>query len=335
MSTRWLITTFLGMSAVGFGFPNVCDVVETPHFERELGLSVRNAWCPSSPPWPPWPCSHVSYNVPRYFIEVVNHPKETMFSGLPGVRFQLRGMRDIAPFAAEDSTGAFSYHAHAIHVPFTWVAFAGMPCGGALPDLTCFSAASEHLGSRWNSGYPDMVQPQVLFWAPKPAACLKKGAAMSVTGQWGMTGGGIEPMCSFKLPWWIRRYPPTDAPVCTGWGQHLPRSGTVTSSDQTTASLVIASRIKSIAGDVYRSVGSNPTDKWQMIYPQVSSSFREGQNIGYLRLMQVNEVGRLGGKFTKFLYVIWQQTTCTVDRITGNLSKVWIKGVKAACKGLN
>lgn len=314
--------------------PNVCDVVNTPQFTSEVGLTVKFAWCPSPFPWPPWPCAHVSYNLPKYFIEVVNHPKQTMFGKLPGVRIQLLSMKPGFPFAAEDDSGSYSYHAHALHVPFSQWAFSGMACGGGAPDLFCFAAASEHLGHHWRSGAGDMKQAQLLAWAASPKSCFLMGAAVSTTGQWGITGGGIDPMCSTNFPQFLPVFPPTDAPVCTGWGQHLPRTGTVTSSDQTTASLLVASRIKSIAADVFRSVSSSLSDKWQMIYPQASAGFREGQNTAFLRIRGVNELGRLRGRFSKFLYAIWQRHSCTVDAASGGLTKIWLASIKAACRGM-
>ncbi|MFK7826809.1 MAG: hypothetical protein AB8G05_21885 [Oligoflexales bacterium] len=289
----WLLSTSVVLAV---DFPNVCDVVNAPQFKRELNLQVRHAMCPSPFPYPPWPCSHISYNLPKYFIEVVNHPGESMFSQLPGVNLQLILMNDRLPFAAEDSQGSYSYHAHIINVPFSQLIFSGLPCGGGVPDLFCFSAASEHLGSNWKTGFADLWQPQFKAWLPSPKSCLMKGSASSATGQWGVTGGGIEPMCSNAWVGRLWRYPPSDSPVCTGWGVHFPRTGTTTSSDQTTASLMIASRIKSLGGDVFRSVSSNWTDKWQMLYPQSTSSFKEGQNIATLRANSVNEIGRISGR---------------------------------------
>ena len=334
MLYRCLVLSAAWVGSPLWGFPNVCDVVNAPQFESEFALTVTYAMCPSPPPLPPWPCAHVNYNLPKYFIEVVNQPKQSLFSALPGVATQMAAVTDILPFAAEDDSGAYSYHAHALHVPFTQWAFSGMPCGGGLPDLFCFSAASEHLGSNWRTGAADLKQPQVLAWALSPKACMLKGAAVSTTGDWGVTGGGLSAMCSSSLAAALPFYPPTDAPVCTGWGQHLPRSGTVTSSDQTTASLVIASRIKSIGSDVFHSIASNHSDKWQMIYPQTSSSFKEGQNIALLRLKQVNEIGRLRGRLNKYLYAIWQQSSCTVEAPRGAMAHAWLAGVKAACGGM-
>ena len=319
--------------AFSLSFPNVCDVVNTGLFEKEFELSVKYDWCPSTPPWPPWPCAHVSYNLPKYFIEVVNNPGETMFSVLPGVNFQLRFIGNRLPFAAENDHGAYSYHSHIINIPFTQEAFAGLPCGGGVPDLFCLSAASEHLGTNWTTGWADRKQALYLAWAANPKLCLKKGIAASTTGQWAVTYGGVEAMCS--NPWIgnLPIFPPTDAPVCTGWGIHFPRTGSVMSSDQTTASLVIASRIKSIGGSVFRSVSSTPTDKWQMIYPSSSSSFKEGQNISWLRGKGVNEVGRFSGRLNKYLYVVWQQHRCTVSAARGGIARAWIRVLKQACKG--
>lgn len=329
MRNLWLVLV-LGMNSPIWGFPNVCDVVKTPQFGSEVELSVEYDWCPSPFPLPPWPCAHVSYNLPIYFIEVVNHPGETMFGGLPFVKWQMSGERGL-PFATEDDNGSFSFHAHAIRVPFTQWAFAIMPCGNGLPDLFCFGAASEHLGSHWKTGKPDMKQPHFLAWGLKPKACLAKGALVSATGQWGITGGGLGAYCSNswhgKLSW----YPPTDAPICTGWGVHFPRTGIATSSDQTTASLLVASRIKSIGGDVFRTISGSVSDKWQMIHPHSTSCFKEGQNIALLRAKGLNEISRLSGKPDKYLYAIWQKSRCTVDAFTGTLSHLWLKAVKAMC----
>ncbi|MFK7823629.1 MAG: hypothetical protein AB8G05_05705 [Oligoflexales bacterium] len=316
-----------------FKFPNACDVVNTMQFEQEMNLRVRYSWCPSPWPLPPWPCAHVSYNLPKYFIEVVHHPGETMFGSLPFAKWQIAPYSSPIGFSAVDDHGAYSYHAHVINVPLSQVAFGALPCGGGVPDLLCFSAASEHLGSNWQTGVADKLQTQFLAWAPRPKACLTKGSAVGLTGQWGVTGGGIEFSCSHPFAAWLPRYPPTDAPVCTAWGIHFPRTGIATSSDTTTAALLVASRIKSIGSDVFRSVNSNLTDKWQMIYPHSTSSFREGQSIPWLRVRGVNEAGRLSGKPDKFLFVVWQKSKCTVDAARGSISHIWKSAVKAACKG--
>ena len=327
-----IFSSFKGQGKV-LSFPNACDVVNTSQFEQEMDLKVKYSWCPSPWPLPTWPCAHVSYNLPRYFIEVVNHPGETLFGALPFAKWQIAPYRSIRGFSAVDDNGAYSYQAHVINVPLSQLAFSGLPCGGGIPDLMCFSAASEHLGSNWLTGIADKSQAQFLAWAPRPKACLTKGAAVGLTGQWGVSGGGLEFSCSHPFAAWIPRYPPTDAPVCTAWGIHFPRTGIVTSSDTTTAALLVASRIKSIGSDVFRSVNSNLSDKWQMIYPHSTSSFKEGQSISWLRGIGVNEAGRLAGKPTKFLFVVWQQSRCTVGAARGSVSHLWKNTIKAACRG--
>ena len=320
-------------SGRGISFPNICDVVNTSSFREELDLSFEPTLCG----WPvPRPCLKFSYWIPKYFIEVVNSPKDSMFSGHPVANLQLQSASALPiPFGAEDDDGSYSYHAHVINVPLAPALLSPMPCQGGMQGLGCFAAMSEHLGTNWKTGHADMKQPHYLLWGMSPKACLLKGAAVGITGQWGVTGGGIEGMCSNellgKLPW----YPPTDAPVCTGWGIHFPRTGTVTSSDQTTASLLVASRIKSIGGDVFRSVSSNFNEKWQMMYPQTSSSFKEGQNVAYLRTKMVNETGRLKGRPSKFLYLIWHKVSCTRDMAWLPAAYVWLAGLQAVCKGFS
>ena len=311
-------------------FPTICDMVNTPFFLKEVELRHTPIVCPGPISRP---CVNISYYVPTYFIEVVSNPKETMFAGLPGVMVQLSSSLEVPIFGAEDDNGSYSYHAHVIHVPLAQFLFAGMPCGGGLPDLFCFSAMSEHLGSNWKTGLADNWHPQVLGWAFSPQGCLLKGAVMSISGDWGTAGGELGAMCSVPMNW-IPTYPPTNQPVCTGWGIHFPRTGTTTSSDQTTASLMIASRIKSLGGEVFRSVSSNRTDKWQMIYPQTSSSFREGQNVGSLFLKGVSEIGRLQGRIKNYLYVIWQQTSCIRDVPFAAEAEAWLAATQATCKAV-
>lgn len=317
----------------GLSFPNVCDVVNTRNFTKELSFSFQPDVCG----WPiTRPCFKFSYWIPKYFIEVVNSPKDSFFKGYMLADLQLESASALPiPYGAEDDNGAYSYQAHIINVPFAPWAFGGMPCQGGIPDLGCFSAMSEHLGENWRTGKADLKQPHYLLWGMSPKACLLKGAAVGVTGQWGVTGGGVEFMCSNEfmgnLPW----YPPTDAPVCTGWGIHFPRTGTVISSDQTTASLLVASRIKSIGGDVFRSVSNSWNEKWQMIYPQTSSSFKEGQNVAYLRTRLVNELGRLKGKPSKFLYLVWNKVSCKRDIPFLFEAYAWIAALQLTCKGFS
>jgi hypothetical protein len=311
--------------------PNVCDVVRSSHFRDALDFKYRVTTCGK---WPfPRPCAHFEYYVPKYFVEIVGNPKETYFSTLPGVAVQLAWTKGGLPFGTDDDNGAYSFHAHVIRVPLANAFFLGLPCSGALPDLFCFSAMSEHLGSHWQTGLADRFQPKFLAWSASPKACLVKGALASTGGSWEGGIGQDVSTCSAPLDW-LPLFPPSNQPVCTGWGIHFPRTGTVTSSDPTTASLVIASRIKSIGSEVLQSISSSFDEKWQMIYPQTSSTFKEGQNIALLMTKGVNELGRLSGHFKNYLYVVWQKTECTGEIPQIWEAKAWISGMSATCKAL-
>ena len=141
-------------------------------------------------------------------------------------------------------------------------------------------------------------------------------------------------MCSLDRSW-ITKYPPSNQPVCNGLGIIFPRYGTVTSTDQTTASLVIASRIRSLGSEVFQSVPTFSDEKWQMIYPQTSSCFREGQNIGFLRIKGVSEIGRIwSGKLKNYLYVVWRSIHCSKDAPFLASATAWPTILKNTCQGL-
>ncbi len=310
-------------------FPNVCTVVNTPTFPGLLELSIAPTICPGIPPRP---CAHFSYYVPKYFIEVVANPAESFFSAIPGVGVQIGTLIDRIPYGVEANSGSYSSHAHVLNVPLSEWAFEEFPCGGASQDYYCLSAMSEHLGIHWKSGSPDMWQPTFQAWAISPKACILKGAAESLAGSGSSGRGGGNIPCSRRMDWLVK-YPPTSQPICTGWGIHFPRGGTVTSSDQTTASLVIASRIKSLGAEVFHSVSISPDEKWQMIYPNPSAGFREGQNIAAVWGLGANELGRLRGTFKNYLYVIWQRVSCTKDIPYVAFTKAWLAALQAICKG--
>lgn len=308
-------------------FPNICDVVNQPHFEQGFELKFKPTMCGDIIPRP---CAQIEYYVPKYFIEVVNNAKETFFGDLPGVKTQLHQTRASLPFAAEDDHDSYSFQAHTISIPFSQWVLAELPCGGSAADTFCFSSMSEHYGSHWSSGSGDLFQPKFLAWSVSPKACLVAGAATSVIGERLVPTGSDAPMCSFPLGW-LTRYPPSLQPVCTGWGIHFPRSGAVVSSDPTTASLVIASRIRSLGAEILHGISISNDEKWQMMLPQKSGFFREGENIGMLGLKSVGEMGRTTGNFRNYLYGIWQKQSCTKDIAWVVSTKVWIQGLKAAC----
>ncbi len=311
-------------------FPNVCDVINSPTFNQTLDFQTSSTTCHG---FPPRPCAQISYYVPKYFIEVVSNPAETFFRALPGVNFQLARVLDRIPYGVEANSGSYSYHAHALNIPFSQWAFNELPCGGTVPDIFCFSAMSEHLGLNWKTGKADLAQPAFLAWAANPKLCIAYGAAKSLAGQNSGIYGGTNPTCSFPMGW-LPKYPPSSAPICTGWGIHFPRSGTVTSSDQLTASLVIASRIKSLGAEVFQTLSASPDEKWQMVLPNQSASFFEGENVSWLLPSGVHELGRFRGPFKNYLYAVWQKTTCVQDWPAVWYSRLWIAFIQSACKGV-
>ncbi|MBI2603776.1 MAG: hypothetical protein HYW48_12055 [Deltaproteobacteria bacterium] len=325
------VLTLATASSPSLGFPNVCDLIRSDKFRDALDYSYSYTTCEGFPF--SRPCARFSYYLPKYFIEVVSNPKETYFRELPGVAMQLNFTAGGLPTGTDDDMGSYSYQAHAIRVPFASWAFEGMPCSGELPDLFCFSAMSEHLGLNWKTGAADLSQLKFLAWSQSPKACLLAGAATSTSGSWSGGLGQDVKSCSFNLQW-IPKYPPSLQPICTGWGVHFPRTGTVTSSDTTTGSLVIASRIKSLGAEVFQNISISPDEKWQMVFPQMSSPFREGQNVAFLRTKGVTEVGRLSGNIKNYLYAIWQKTTCKRDIPHIWEAKLWLGEIATACRVL-
>lgn len=322
---------FSSYATSAWSFPTVCSVVNSPHF---LGcLELRKV--PSTCGFPPRPCVHYSYYVPQYFIEVVNNPRESFFTTMPSAAKQLALLKDVVPFGADEDSGEYSYHAHTINVPFTRWAFYGLSCGGATWDNMCFTSMSEHLGGNWKTGAADLLQPTFLAWSAAPKACLIKGAVTSTTGSSTPTGYPASSYICSSDRSLIPKYPPSNQPVCNGWGIVFPRYGTVTNSDPMTSSLMIASRMRSLGSEVFQSVPTFPDEKWQMISPQTSSCFREGQNVSVLQAKGVSEVGRLvSGKFKNYLYVVWKRVGCTRDVHTIPSTLAWPGVMQASCRGI-
>ena len=325
------LLVFLSVPVATWSFPSVCHIVKTSSFRKCLQLKISSSMCGL----PPRPCARFNYHVPQYFIEVTDGG--TFFKELPPVKLQLQSTKGGLPIATEEDEGTFSYHAHVISVPFAAWVFNELPCGGALWDKFCFLAMSEHLGRLWKTGEGDLWQPAFLAWGTSPKACLLKGAVEGIRSgskmNHSLPANSHLGLCSLDRSW-LKRFPPSKAPVCSGWGIHFPRYATVNTSDATTASLVIASRIKSLGAEVFRSIPSYGDEKWQMIYPKSSSCFQEGQNIGRLRLKGVNEMGRLSGKIKNYLYVIWKPVNCTRDAVWVPATHAWLAALKGVCLGL-
>ena len=71
-----------------------------------------------------------------------------------------------------------------------------------------------------------------------------------------------------------------------------------------------------------------------MIYPQSSSCFREGQNIGLLETIKnARETGRLtSGKLKGYLYVVWSKVSCCRDFAELPVYYALLEALPAACK---
>ena len=310
--------------------PNACTVAASAGYESCLNLTIGSCSCG----FPPRPCARVSYYVPQSFIEVWPDPKASFFSDISGVAAQLSKVSSM-PFGAEADDDTQSFHAHAIAVPLTSVLFSLMPAGGARMEKYCFDGMSEHFGSHWNTGKGDMLQPSFLAFSLAPKLCLLKGAATSVGNSKQSSYSSDSAICSFELPK-IDMFPPSTHPVCNGWGVFFPRYGTYKGVASVTGALMIASRLKSLSVEVFKSMPSDPDEKWQMIYPQGSSCFSEGQNAAVLEsAMNVKEIGRLSGLKPKgFLFTTWKRVTTCRDLDIIPRVRAAATVIPQICKGL-
>lgn len=313
-----------------FAFPNICDVVKTVEFNSCMSIKKSSCLCGS---WPfKRPCARLSYYIPQSFIEVFHEPKRTFFNGLPGAEIQLKTLKvPSAPFGVVGSDSTHSYHSHTLGIPLGFISNF-LACGGARWEKTCFDGMSEHIGSNWNTGLADKYQPKFMAWALAPKACLLKGAATSVVGKEFVIGN--EGGCSFSLNW-LKAYPPSSHSMCNGWGAFYPRTGIYHGESQTAGALMIASRMKSISEEVFRSMPSTYDEKWQMITPNSSSCFNEGQNLGLLEspIKRVIEHGRITrGKTRGYLFATWKRVSCCTDFHNLPAFYATIAAIKGMCK---
>ena len=319
-------------SSFASSYPNACTIIKSPHFLSNLDFSVKGTTCGS---WVPRPCARISYRVPETYIEIVGNPGETFFKSLPIVQTQLKSLesKNLLPYGTEAYGGSYFYQAHTIDVPFTYIPYSLLPCGGTTFGGMCLTAQSEHLGDLWKTGKADLWQPTYLAWMASPKACLIKGAAMSVIGSGSPFSRNGSRVCSFSRTW-MKKYPPSTYPICTGWGIHFPRTGSVQTVDQTTASLVIASRIKSLGSEVFLSVPNRANEVWSMVYPTSSRTFREGHNIAMTRANLVNDLGRITKGIRKnYLYTTWRKVSCKVDWPWVPFYKGMIGVMQSTCGG--
>lgn len=314
-----------------FAAPNACTVATSAEFRECLELSVAGCTCG----FPPHPCALISYYVPQTFIEVHPEPGSSFFPSLPGTAAQLSHVRLKLPYGAEGDDDTQSFHAHAIAVPLASVLFASMPAGGTRIDKFCFDGMSEHLGRSWSTGLADLKQPIFLGWIAAPKVCLLKGAITSVTGENATLPAADGAACSFPLKN-MPFYPPSSHSACNGWGLFYPRTGVYTGPASMTGALMIASRIKSLSTEVFHSLPNSPDEKWQMILPQSSSCFREGQNIGLLETVKnARETGRLlNGKLKGYLFTIWRRTSTCKEQPEAARAQAMAGAIPGICKGL-
>ncbi|MGK5083734.1 type IV secretion system DNA-binding domain-containing protein [Bdellovibrionota bacterium FG-1] len=310
----------------GLLFPNVCSVVKAGEFSSCLDFQVGACMCG----WPiPRPCAQISYYVPQTFLEVWPNPSESFFKQHPAA-FQLGLHAGGLPFGAEDDNATFSFHAHSIAVPLTGETFSELPCGGARMDKPCFDMMSEDV-SDWKTGKADLLQPSFLAWQLSPKACILKGAAEGVLGggstpSIGMDSGG----CSFPLP--LPKYPPSPREACNGWGVFYPRYGVYHGASQAGAALMIAARLKSLGAEITHTIPGDLSESWQMLYPQSSSCFKEGQSLGLLEpLKGVREEQRMLGKLTGYLFVVWKKVSCCRDIAEAPAAFIAIQALRLAC----
>ncbi|MBX3040528.1 MAG: type IV secretion system DNA-binding domain-containing protein [Bdellovibrionaceae bacterium] len=313
----------------GATIPNVCTVASSPAFSSCLELNIGGCTCG----WPPHPCASISYYVPQSFIEVWPEPRTSYFSAIPGAGLQLMKILP-RPYGAEGDDDTQSYQARTIAVPLAGLVFRTMPAGGTRMEKMCFDGMSEHFGSHWDTGKADLLQPTFLAWSAAPKACLLAGAATSVSGG-GSDFSADSAMCSFPVPK-LDIFPPSNHPVCNGWGVFFPRYGTYTGPASMTGALMIASRIKSLSVEVLKTMPASPDEKWQMIYPQSSSCFREGQNVGVLETIKnARETMRLAnGKLKGYLFVVWKRTQTCQDFPSALQAKAAALAIPAACGGV-
>lgn len=311
------------------GWPGICDVVKTPDFNACLDLQIDTCTCG----YPPHPCAMISYYGPETFVETAPNPGESSFTTLPGAAGQLKSLVSKTPFGDRGELDSHSFHSHVLTIPLESLFDGPMPCSSHVTEKGCFEAMSEHLGEAWSTGTPDLMQPKFLAWQHAPKACLIAGAASSLVGGEAVFAPAAAPSCSTNqvLP---TRYPPSSHSVCNGWGIFFPRSGTYDGTSQVGASLMIASRMKSLASEVFLATPTLPSEKWQMIEPQSSSCFREGQNLGILETaMRTTEQSRLlkpGNE--RFLYAIWRRTSCCQEYTSVATTQAALLALKASCQ---
>ncbi len=313
-------------------FPNVCSVIKNSEFSSCLDFQVGACMCG----WPiPRPCAQISYYVPQTFIEVWPDSRDSFFTSHPAaVQLAAHSIGSALPFGVEDDNSTFTFQARAIAVPLSSPVFTPLPCQGARLDKPCFDLMSEDLGGNWRDGKADLLQPSFLAWQLSPKACLLKGAGQGVAGGVTPSLGPDMGGCSFPQGF-LPKYPPTSREACNGWGVFLPRHGVYHGASRAGAALMVAARLKSIGTEVTRMVPGDPDEVWQMLYPQTSSCFREGANLGALETWKgVREEQRMFGKPRGYLFVVWKRASCCRDIPEAPAAFIAIQALRLACQAV-
>ena len=178
------------------------------------------------------------------------------------------------------------------------------------------------------------MQPNFLAWSLAPKACLVKGAATSLTGEPNSPSLSASLSCSSAIG--LPRFPPSTHSACNGWGVFYPRMGVYQGGSQTAGALMVASRMRSISQEVMHASSGSADEFWQMISPQSSSCFREGQNVGALESVKnVHEVKRLlGGGLKGHLFSVWEKVSCCRDLSQPATDQAALGLFQGACQGL-
>lgn len=313
-------------------FPSICSAVKTPAFDLCMEHTKSGCTCG----FPPHPCTFHTYYVPVSFIEVTSRPRQSFFSDLPIAASQLSSLKEQWYSSGSVEMDNRFYHARVIPVPFVNTVYSAMPCGTNAVDRLCFEAMSEHISTQWKTGSGDVNDPQFKLWSLSPKACYIAGAASAATtgrlNKGTPIGGGT---CSYPVPR-STVFPQVTSEICGGWGVLLPRTGFVESNSSVGGALLAAERIRSVANEVYHSTPINADEKWQMIFPQSSTCFHEGQSVGKLETLNgVNEIGRMTKlNHDSWLFVVWKRVSCCSESTSIPQAEFAKAAMKAMCQGL-
>jgi hypothetical protein len=98
---------------------------------------------------------------------------------------------------------------------------------------------------------------------------------------------------------------------------------------------MIASRLKSIGVEVAHTVPGDSDEVWQMLYPQSSSCFKEGENLAWLETVGgVREEQRILGKTNGYLFAIYKRVSCCHDLAEVGTTEAALAALPLACQAV-